>query len=906
MATSIGRLQAALSSVTSEVTVAAANINFDFTLVKCEAPAEYRSLEQQLTPARKAEAECGSLHVTARRLGALFEEICPVAPRLIGAFGKRASEITQKANQKSTPLPSAARSIFSDYIGVDICALWAAATSSKAALPLFLLACMLARIWDDAEATALWCEIVKDRRMDIASRLEAGEPVPYTAVSAAAQQDIPREQLAKWDASARAFLKTADDTWSMQQKQFNLIAHNIDVPVNRGNDQRPYHGIVATWTNAMKTLEKLICGQPHAVLDGSILLGISSWHIYPDMTVFGSGPGKHVMMRDSLVNSGGVISVGVKYSSPLGPGSQHGVFWSLSLGHYKFYGKPTNKVSRLNEDRSRLTFSELQVATIGALLSHWNIPVAMTEGALKCLLKIVSFLPHDAEDRSDVWIKILTDSLVMCLSESENTAALISLGRRRSVFISSEDRPGNRRANQATKYFGLTKPPYHLLDLMEDAAGFGSSYGGVTVATLGLDDREAWEIGPVEANNDDKLGLGVLRGSTKYRHLIGRLSSVAVFVIDDNGDDIRLPILEHEDITGCIDCGLISPKALKSALTGRNFKLEEKLDDEVILTFCNLGLASIIYKSLSLEGATISPRALSSPLNSIFRKNRSDAGTELPAHFYTLDKIFNRGTSWRIVTFFETGQTFMGVEGKEPPLGLAIGDSIFLPRKLLVDPSKSPNIEDFEVGRLLGSFGNSGLTILQNLDPNELMARELDACAWRVTLGKFSGEPRDDFTKTSLHLGFTGWQAPVFGEQSIGMHFPSANLLQVFVSVRDSGEWVADVDILGMLMHKDVIYLKSNQTCTHQGQRGKTGAASAVDSLPEGILSVETWDQILDLPEGWVVARAYGNWVSRLAIASVAALHCRLREKRVYICPQDKDWCWLCLEEEHRNAIFVY
>ncbi|KAL5906102.1 hypothetical protein ACKVV1_010508 [Pyricularia oryzae] len=735
MATSIGRLQAALSSVTSEVTVAAANINFDFTLVKCEAPAEYRSLEQQLTPARKAEAECGSLHVTARRLGALFEEICPVAPRLIGAFGKRASEITQKANQKSTPLPSAARSIFSDYIGVDICALWAAATSSKAALPLFLLACMLARIWDDAEATALWCEIVKDRRMDIASRLEAGEPVPYTAVSAAAQQDIPREQLAKWDASARAFLKTADDTWSMQQKQFNLIAHNIDVPVNRGNDQRPYHGIVATWTNAMKTLEKLICGQPHAVLDGSILLGISSWHIYPDMTVFGSGPGKHVMMRDSLVNSGGVISVGVKYSSPLGPGSQHGVFWSLSLGHYKFYGKPTNKVSRLNEDRSRLTFSELQVATIGALLSHWNIPVAMTEGALKCLLKIVSFLPYDAEDRSD----------------------------------------------------------------------FGSSYGGVTVATLGLDDREAWEIGPVEANNDDKLGLGVLRGSTKYRHLIGRLSSVAVFVIDDNGDDIRLPILEHEDITGCIDCGLISPKALKSALTGRNFKLEEKLDDE-----------------------------------------------------------------------------------------------------LLVDPSKSPNIEDFEVGRLLGSFGNSGLTILQNLDPNELMARELDACAWRVTLGKFSGEPRDDFTKTSLHLGFTGWQAPVFGEQSIGMHFPSANLLQVFVSVRDSGEWVADVDILGMLMHKDVIYLKSNQTCTHQGQRGKTGAASAVDSLPEGILSVETWDQILDLPEGWVVARAYGNWVSRLAIASVAALHCRLREKRVYICPQDKDWCWLCLEEEHRNAIFVY
>ncbi|KAL5866636.1 hypothetical protein MGG_09129 [Pyricularia oryzae 70-15] len=962
MATSIGRLQAALSSVTSEVTVAAANINFDFTLVKCEAPAEYRSLEQQLTPARKAEAECGSLHVTARRLGALFEEICPVAPRLIGAFGKRASEITQKANQKSTPLPSAARSIFSDYIGVDICALWAAATSSKAALPLFLLACMLARIWDDAEATALWCEIVKDRRMDIASRLEAGEPVPYTAVSAAAQQDIPREQLAKWDASARAFLKTADDMCSMQRKQFNLIAHNIDVPVSIGNDQRPYHGIVATWTNAMKTLEKLICGQPYAVLDGSILLGISSWHIYPDMTVFGSGPGKQVIMRDPLVDSGGVASLGIKDSPLQGAESQNGgVFWSLSLGHYKFYGKPTNRTSRLDEDRSRLTFSELQVATIGALLSAWHVPVSMTDRALKCLLKILSFLPYDGEDRRDLWIKTMTDPVVMCLSEPEDTAALIALGRRRSVFISSrKDGAGQQglNLNPVNDFFALRAPPYPLLDLIEIVAGagsllwrialrmdeyskedfmfvfycwingkrelggariipknasadkvqFASSYGGITAESLGLGAGEAWEIGPVDFKHGEKLSFIMTRGSAEYRHLIGQRSPIGVYVIDSNGGDARLPLLEYEDITWCIDNGYISPEDLKSALTGTSSKLEQNLDNGVLYNFCHLGLASIIYQDLNLDGVTISPKALSSPLSAVFEWYRLYAGTDLHLQKYAsrLTKRFKRESSWRLVAFFETGEVVVGFEAKIPALGLAVGDSIFVPRKLLIDPYESPDMENFRVGRLLGSLGHSGITILQPADPQELMVRDLDAGAWRLSLKPFSGEPGDDFAKTSLHLGFTGWQAPVFVKQSVGTQLSSANVLQVFVSVRDSGEWVADVDVLGMLTHGDVEFLESDETCPHRRQRGHSGAAPAADGVPDGMLLIETWDQILDLPEGWLVARACGNWVSRLAIASVAALHCRLREKRVYICPQDKDWCWLCLEEEHRNAIFVY
>jgi hypothetical protein len=73
----ISRLQAALAAATNELTVAAANFNFDFTLVKCEAPKEYHDLGKALSSNRKDEADLGQTHITGRRLGALLEGIVP-------------------------------------------------------------------------------------------------------------------------------------------------------------------------------------------------------------------------------------------------------------------------------------------------------------------------------------------------------------------------------------------------------------------------------------------------------------------------------------------------------------------------------------------------------------------------------------------------------------------------------------------------------------------------------------------------------------------------------------------------------------------------------------------------------------------------------------------------------------
>jgi len=162
---SISRVTAALAAATNDVTVAAANINFDFSLVKVEAPEEFKALGRALSAKRREEAEDGSFHITARKLSALFDQILPAVPELVKRYGIRASEISTSpiANPKGT----SADGIFASQVGADGTSIWAAATSGPSAIPVHLLACLLARIFPPAEATSVWVELVNERKQEI-------------------------------------------------------------------------------------------------------------------------------------------------------------------------------------------------------------------------------------------------------------------------------------------------------------------------------------------------------------------------------------------------------------------------------------------------------------------------------------------------------------------------------------------------------------------------------------------------------------------------------------------------------------------------------------------------------------------------------------------------------------------
>jgi hypothetical protein len=148
----------------AETNIALAHLNFDFSLVKYEAPLELQPLGKQLSKARRESAEDGSFHILARRLGVLFDDVLPDVPALLEAYGYRASEIVQETTPKLDKTKDIVNGFFGAHLGIDSTTIWASATSGKSVLRIHLLTCILARIWSPQEATAIWAELVSQRQ----------------------------------------------------------------------------------------------------------------------------------------------------------------------------------------------------------------------------------------------------------------------------------------------------------------------------------------------------------------------------------------------------------------------------------------------------------------------------------------------------------------------------------------------------------------------------------------------------------------------------------------------------------------------------------------------------------------------------------------------------------------------
>ncbi|EXJ63423.1 uncharacterized protein A1O5_11472 [Cladophialophora psammophila CBS 110553] len=87
----------------------------------------------------------------------------------------------------------------------------------------------------------MWYELVKERRKSIANRFVEAGRAPFATLAAAAQADISRSSLAKWDGSARAWLRFADKIKRTEQDQLMLIVANINVPIN--NDMSVFSSV---------------------------------------------------------------------------------------------------------------------------------------------------------------------------------------------------------------------------------------------------------------------------------------------------------------------------------------------------------------------------------------------------------------------------------------------------------------------------------------------------------------------------------------------------------------------------------------------------------------------------------------------------------------------------------------
>ncbi|OTA87399.1 hypothetical protein M434DRAFT_81344, partial [Hypoxylon sp. CO27-5] len=351
------KFEGSIFSAKNENNVALLHGNVDFALIKVEVPKQFAGLGKALSEYRLENAEHGPQHRTARRLGALFEQVIPNIDSLASAYGERASEIATSPELELKYGP------FAGHVGVDGTSIYAAASSGNSVIALHLLACMLARMFSSSEATAIWAQLVECRLEEIKTKSDISQLQGIAALYAAEHgSQIMRDDLAVWDASARAWLQAANQVKKREDTQLKLIIKNI--PSIQSTDTT-YSSIIENWIVAMTTIQKLIQGVPQDISNSSVLLGLMSWHIYPDLNVF--SPNKYVAFNDPLVKKGGTITLGLEQKDE----NRTGVNWSVSLSHLRYYGDPIIIEKSSEEDSDRITAQELRFITFGCVLGSW-------------------------------------------------------------------------------------------------------------------------------------------------------------------------------------------------------------------------------------------------------------------------------------------------------------------------------------------------------------------------------------------------------------------------------------------------------------------------------------------------------------------------------------------------------
>jgi hypothetical protein len=185
------------------------------------------------------------------------------------------------------------------------------------------------------------------------------------------------------------------------------------------------------------------------------------------------------------------------------------------------------------------------------------------------------------------------------------------------------------------------------------------------------------------------------------------------------------------------------------------------------------------------------------------------------------------------------------------------------------------------------------------------MIRSVESGAWRVAnYAAFDGAQEDHFTNTTLHLAFTEYCRPVHqtirGEQDIRVA-----VLESIISVYDKSEWVADIDFMKVMEILAQCRLASSSTCKTSINDHRLENVAKLGTM----VSLDTWDEILDPPKSMAVARAFNNPFARLAVAAVLA-QMQMGEKetrQILLCPPHDDVCLTCSQRgDLKDAVLVY
>ena len=1018
---SISRLMPSFANGSLEIAPALANINFDFSLFKVDAPKEYKGVGDVLSTMRRENAESGMSHITARRLGALFGHLLPSTPSLFSAYGRRASEISE-----SSAIDSGGRQsygVFASQVGADATSLWAAATSGQGAIAVHLLACMLARMWDGPQATSIWMEIIEKRQVEILRQFEETNIGDIGALSAA-KQSIAREQIREWDASARAWLRAADTVKKVQQKQLSLIIDNIKLPVNGKTDT--YESVIEAWKNSLEQMDGLVNGISQNARHGDILLALSAWHLFPDMMVVVPTT-VQVRQQDPIFSLGGMLTLGLETPDSVG---RSGVYWSLPLARLRHYGTPVTSVQSIDSrERSRVQLDEFLQITLGCYLQSWGevgkdtVKILRWFRDLFCMIEAAAqngrSLARTILDAQGSWFNLMlvAGKYYTECSDTDRTMAakLILLGRKHgSNFLGLAPRPmfglpdtgkfvGSLKVEEERiKYLRrIAKIVADKLNLswnmifiryVHDFSSCGERtfeyataipsqrkrkqeesgathrghrrwlYGGGEPRQLGdiaLPDKSTIKAYPVNtrvgpfgripagsrstirttetireiaqayddrnrqlssngeavSRTEDELlddsnvtDYGVYwkfqREATDpgiwFKYLWGDINSAALFVPGDFQNLVRVardPIVDSQDFLSFFEEGALCGESVVGQLNEDFCRLRMQCDPH-LLSLKALSTAAELYTSL--PRASVDIRVFKQKLYAVpwLPKTESSIDQTFPISTnLTIEAlkpyVLDRASAFACLTMFETGIYDPSPDMLQDVMAMSSADSLYVSATLMCDPSevKAPGA----IKHILGNIGRPGITFL--VPPIDPMIKKAQMSDWPVINHQtFTGDMKDNFGNTTLHLSFTS------AKSEINLGFSGAqdtelSLLQTLISVHDRGKWVADLDIFKSLTSTYFLQLPPCSDELH----------STAQPPRYRMTSIDDWLELLDPPDPSEspvsIVRAHKNWQARLAALAVSVAI----GNTTIVCPSKT--CWRCFElrltwlDEHTERV---
>jgi hypothetical protein len=248
----------------------------------------------------------------------------------------------------------------------------------------------------------------------------------------------------------------------------------------------------------------------------------------------------------------------------------------------------------------------------------------------------------------------------------------------------------------------------------------------------------------------------------------------------------------------------------------------------------------------------------------------------------------NRSQAFACIAMFDSGTARVDPSTLHRVMAMSSGNSIYVATPLLADPFSQYG--GHEIKRIIGNIGRPGIAML--VPPQSPRLRRSDGeSSWKlVNHNEFDGKKENCFGATSMHLSFTGYEAPV-SLDSQGLQDVEVYLVESVISVHERGEWVADLDVLGMLEQSKMLKRYEKRTSCSHSCSSRSGYNRDIIRLT----AIDNWDELLDSPLGAGIVRANANWTARLS-TTVAAL-----QKGHPVCIINGDACWECMRD---NRIF--